>query len=378
MKYYLVAGEASGDLHASNLMRGIKEADSTASFRYYGGDLMQAQGGVLAKHYRSMAFMGFLEVIQNIRTISKNLKHCMEDILQFNPDAVILVDYPGFNLRIARFAKENGFKVFYYIAPKVWAWKESRVKLLKRYLDKLFVIFPFEVDFFKKHGIDAIYQGNPLIDAIAQKAGAETSFSEFCQTNNLDDKPIIALLAGSRKQEIRFNLPIMLSLISRLPEYQFVIAGAPSLDTDVYLPYIGSSNVKLIFDQTQTLLKHSTLAIVTSGTATLEAALLNVPEVVCYRGDTFSMLIAWMVIKVKYISLVNLIMGKEVVRELKQFDYTASNLLEQVKRILPGREERNEMLENFQTLKDMLGSVGSSKRIAQIIVDNTNTKIHTS
>jgi lipid-A-disaccharide synthase len=373
MKYYLVAGEASGDLHASNLMRGIKEFDSEANLRYYGGDLMQAEGGVLVKHYRSMAFMGFLEVIQNIRTISKNLKQCKEDILQFNPDAVILVDYPGFNLRIARFAKENGFKVFYYIAPKVWAWNESRVKLLKRYIDKLFVIFPFEIDYFKKHGIDAIYQGNPLMDAIEQKAGERSSFSDFCQNNNLDGKPIIALLAGSRKQEIRYNLPTMLSIISRFPDYQFVIAGAPSLDADVYMPYIGRSNVNLIFDQTQTLLKHSTLAIVTSGTATLEAALLNVPEVVCYRGNTISMLIAWIVIKVKYISLVNLIMGKEVVRELKQFDYNASNLIEHVKRILPGGEERNEMLKNFQTLKDMLGDVGCSKRIAQIIVENTIT-----
>ena len=375
MKHYLVAGEASGDLHASNLMQGIKGVDTAAEFRFFGGDLMQAQGGTLVKHYRSMAFMGFWEVIQNLRAVSKNLRQCKEDILSYKPHALILVDYPGFNLRIAKFAKRRGIRVFYYIAPKVWAWKESRVKLLKKYVDKLIVIFPFEVDYFKRHGIDVIYEGNPLVDAIENSIKTATPFSVFCQNNNLSDKPIIALLAGSRKQEIRYNLPTMISLINHFTDYQFVIAGAPSLEEAVYEPYIGNADVKLIFNQTQELLRHSTAAVVTSGTATLEAALLNVPEVVCYRGNTLSMLIAWIVIRVKYISLVNLIMGCEVVKELKQYDCVTSELYKQLSMILPNGESRGTMLSDFAQLKGMLGAVGVSKRIAKVIVDNTISNI---
>lgn len=280
MKYYLIAGEASGDLHASNLMKGIKEHDSAAEFRYFGGDLMLEQGGALVKHYREMAFMGFLEVVKNLGQISKNLKLCKQDILNYKPDAVILVDYPGFNLRIAKFAKQAGFKVFYYIAPKVWAWRESRVNALKKYVDKLIVIFPFEVGYFKRHGIDVIYEGNPLTDSIISSKSAD-----FTEKNNLESKPIVALLAGSRKQEINFNLPIMLSLVSKLNDYQFVIAGAPSLDMETYKPYIDNKNVKVVFGKTYDLLSNSTAALVTSGTATLEAAMLKVPEVVCYRGS---------------------------------------------------------------------------------------------
>ncbi|HNS29937.1 MAG TPA: lipid-A-disaccharide synthase [Tenuifilaceae bacterium] len=375
MKHYLVAGEASGDLHASNLMQGIKGVDTAAEFRFFGGDLMQAQGGTLVKHYRSMAFMGFWEVIQNLRAVSKNLRQCKEDILSYKPHALILVDYPGFNLRIAKFAKRRGIRVFYYIAPKVWAWKESRVKLLKKYVDKLIVIFPFEVDYFKRHGIDVIYEGNPLVDAIENSIKTATPFSVFCQNNNLSDKPIIALLAGSRKQEIRYNLPTMISLINHFTDYQFVIAGAPSLEEAVYEPYIGNADVKLIFNQTQELLRHSTAAVVTSGTATLEAALLNVPEVVCYRGNTLSMLIAWIVIRVKYISLVNLIMGCEVVKELKQYDCVTSELYKQLSMILPNGESRGTMLSDFAQLRGMLGTVGVSKRIAKVIVDNTISNI---
>ncbi|HNV82019.1 MAG: lipid-A-disaccharide synthase [Tenuifilaceae bacterium] len=375
MKYYLVAGEASGDLHASNLMQGIKGVDTAAEFRFFGGDLMQSQGGTLVKHYRSMAFMGFWEVIQNLRAVSKNLRQCKEDILSYKPHALILVDYPGFNLRIAKFAKRRGIRVFYYIAPKVWAWKESRVKLLKKYVDKLIVIFPFEVNYFTRHGIDVIYEGNPLVDAIENSTKTAIPFSGFCQNNNLGDKPIIALLAGSRKQEIRYNLPTMISLINHFTDYQFVIAGAPSLEEAVYEPYIGNADVKLIFNQTQELLRHSTAAVVTSGTATLEAALLNVPEVVCYRGNTLSMLIAWIVIRVKYISLVNLIMGREVVKELKQFDCVTSELSKQLSMILPNGESRGTMLSDFAQLKGMLGAVGVSKRIAKAIVDNTISNI---
>lgn len=364
MKYYLIAGEASGDLHASNLMKGIKEFDPAAEFRYFGGDLMSEHGGVLVKHYREMAFMGFLEVVKNLGQISRNLQLCKQDIVSFNPDAVILVDYPGFNLRIAKFAKQAGLKVFYYIAPKVWAWRESRVNVIKKYVDKLIVIFPFEVDYFKGHGIEVIYEGNPLTDSITS-----TKSENFNSVNELDSKPIIALVAGSRKQEIEYNLPIMLSVASRLSEYQFVIAGAPSLDMDIYKPYIEKTNVRVVFGKTYDLLSNSTAALVTSGTATLEAAMLKVPEVVCYKGSFLSMLIAWMVIRVKYISLVNLIMDKEVVKELVQYKLNPQNTFDELMKILPGHSKRDEMLENFDKLSVKLGEKGASKRIAGRIFD---------
>ncbi len=368
MKYYIIAGEASGDLHASNLMKGILENDQDAEFRFFGGDLMAKVGGTLVKHYHDLAFMGFIEVILNLRTIKKNISFCKNDIADFNPDVVILVDYPGFNLRIAKFAKRKGFKVFYYIAPKVWAWKESRVKTLRNFVDKLFVIFPFEIDYFKKHGIEVIYEGNPLKDAI-QKNTETVTFQEFTTTNSLGSSPIIALVAGSRKQEIKYNLPIMLQVMNNFPDYQFVIAGAPSLKYEVYKPYINGTNVKIVFNQTQNLLCSATLALVTSGTATLEAALLNTPEIVCYKGNTISMLIAWIVIKVKYISLVNLIMGTEVVRELKQFDLTRKNLVAQMQKLLPGSSYRDEMLSQFAELNRILGEPGSSKRVAKHMIE---------
>ena len=369
MRYYIVAGEASGDLHASNLMKGIKEKDPDAEFRYFGGDLMQEQGGILVKHYRDMAFMGFLEVILNLKTISNNMKLCKIDIREFNPDVLILVDYPGFNLRIAKYAKQLGIKVFYYIAPKVWAWKEGRVKILKQFVDKLFIIFPFEIDYFKKHGIEPVYEGNPSPDAIESKVKESPTFDEFTAKNDLSHIPIIALVAGSRKQEIKYNLPVMLKMIDRFPDYQFVIAGAPSLSESTYAPYIAEKNVKLIFGQTYPLLKSSTLAFVTSGTATLEAALLNVPQVVCYKGNFFSMIIAWMVIKVKYISLVNLNMEAEVVRELKQYDLTPSNLYTEAIKLVPGTEERKVMLDNYAKLRQMLGETGTSKRVGAKMVE---------
>ncbi len=372
MKYYIIAGEASGDLHASNLMQGIKKCDQSADFRYFGGDLMKAQGGVLVKHYRDMAFMGFIEVLQNLGTISKNFKSCKSDILSYKPDVVILVDYPGFNLRMAKFAKRSGFKVFYYIAPKVWAWRESRVKVLKKYVDQLFVIFPFEIDYFKKHGIDVIYEGNPLTDSIAGGLKIK-SFGDFIEVNKLMDKPIIALVAGSRKQEIKYNLPQMLKLVVEFPEYQFVIAGAPSLKPEVYNKHIKKGlPVSLVFNQTYQLIKNSTLALVTSGTATLETAMLKTPEVVCYRGGFFSMLIAWMVIKVKYISLVNLIMGREVVKELKQYDLNTKNLIQETRKLLPGEPKREEMLADFTLLNDMLGKKGTSARVGAKIVSLLN------
>lgn len=369
MKYFIVAGEASGDLHASNLMKGIKNNDPDADFCFFGGDLMAEQGGTLLKHYRDMAFMGFLEVLLNLRTIKANMELCKQSIIRFRPDVVILVDYPGFNLRIARFAKLSGFKVFYYIAPKVWAWKESRVEKLKSFVDKLFVIFPFEIDYFRVKGIDPVFEGNPSIDAIANKLPNPICLGDFCEKNGLPQKPIIALVAGSRKQEIRYNLPVMLNVTKRFPEYQFVIAGAPSLDYSVYQPYISDTGVSVVFGQTYQLLSCSTLAFVTSGTATLEAALLNVPQVVCYRGNFFSMLIAWMVIKVKYISLVNLNMGFEVVRELKQYDLTPDSLYNEAKKLLPGNPERDRQLELYGQLKEKLGKMGASERVGKRIVD---------
>jgi len=368
MKYYIVAGEASGDLHASNLMRGIKASDPQAEFRYFGGDLMAAQGGTLTKHYRDMAFMGFVEVLMNLKSISANMNLCKADILDFKPDAVILVDYPGFNLRIAQFAKEQGFKVFYYIAPKVWAWKEGRVKKLKQYVDKLFIIFPFEIPYFEKHGVTAEFYGNPLLDAIELRTDLDKSFAEFVESNRLSSKPIIALVAGSRKQEIKHNLPVMLSMVKHFPDYQFVIAGAPSLTLDVYKPYLTDSRVSLIYNQTYPLFKHSTIALVTSGTATLESALLNTPEVVCYKGSLISVLIAWIVIKVKYISLVNLIMDREAVVELTQFELNEHRLRDEVSRLLPGSRHRETMLDDFKKLQKMLGGSGASQRVGSAIV----------
>lgn len=368
MKYYIVAGEASGDLHASNLMRGIKASDPQAEFRYFGGDLMAAQGGTLTKHYRDMAFMGFVEVLMNLKSISANMNLCKADILDFKPDAVILVDYPGFNLRIAQFAKEQGFKVFYYIAPKVWAWKEGRVKKLKQYVDKLFIIFPFEIPYFEKHGVTAEFYGNPLLDAIELRTDLDKSFAEFVESNGLSSKPIIALVAGSRKQEIKHNLPVMLTMVKHFPDYQFVIAGAPSLTLDVYKPYLTDSRVSLIYNQTYPLFKHSTIALVTSGTATLESALLNTPEVVCYKGSLISVLIAWIVIKVKYISLVNLIMDREAVVELTQFELNEHRLRDEVCRLLPGSRHRETMLDDFKKLQKMLGGSGASQRVGSAIV----------
>lgn len=369
MKYFIVAGEASGDLHASNLMKGIKKNDPDAQFLYFGGDLMAEQGGTLIKHYRDMAFMGFLEVLLNLRTIKANMELCKQSIVEYKPDIVILVDYPGFNLRIAKFAKQSGFKVFYYIAPKVWAWKESRVEKLKRFVDKLFVIFPFEIEYFRGKGIEPVYEGNPSIDAIVSKLPDPIPLKDFCEKNDLPLKPIIALVAGSRKQEIRYNLPVMLKVTEKFPEYQFVIAGAPSLEYSIYEPYIQGTVVKVVFGQTYDLLSCSTLAFVTSGTATLEAALLNVPQVVCYRGNFFSMLIAWMVIKVKYISLVNLNMGVEVVRELKQYDLTPETLNSEAKKLLPGKPERDRQLEQYAQLRAKLGERGASERVGKKMVE---------
>ncbi len=372
MKYYLIAGEASGDLHASNLMRSIKQRDKEADFRFFGGDLMQLQGGVLVKHYRDMAFMGILPVLMNAKTILNNLDLCKKDIAAYRPDVVIPIDYPGFNLKIAKYVKRQlQIPVFYYISPKVWAWKEYRVKSFKKYVDEMLSILPFEVDFYKKHNYRIHYVGNPTIDAIAERDFKNEIFSEFIQANGLEDRPIIALLAGSRKQEISGNLPTMLEVSKSFPEYQFVIAGAPGIDADFYSQFIEDTSVKLISGQTYRILAQSEAALVTSGTARLEAALLNVPQVVCYRMP-LPKLSYWAfkhILHTPYISLVNLICGKEAVKELFAKYFIADNIRMELNKILHVRNYRRNMLDNYRAMQTILGKPGASVRAAEIIVE---------
>ncbi len=369
MKYYIIAGEASGDLHASNLMKAIHKLDPSANFRCWGGDLMKAQGGELVKHYRDLAYMGFAEVAANISTIIRNIKFCKEDILNYKPDALILVDYPGFNLRIAEFAYLAGLKVFYYISPQVWAWKKSRVFKIKKFVDRMFVILPFEKDFYARYDCEVDFVGHPLLDMI--EALPANNESRFREKHKLSVKPIIALLPGSRKQEISKMLPLMLSVIPRFHDYQFVVAGAPSVEPEIYNQLIGSSAVQLISGETHSLLQNSFAALVTSGTATLETALFNVPEVVCYKGSFISYQIAKRVIDpniIKYISLVNLIMDKEVVKELIQNELTSENLSAELLKITADESCRNEMFKNFSLLRERLGGSGASEKTARLIL----------
>ena len=366
MKYYIIAGEASGDLHGSNLMKALKEKDSNAEFRFWGGDLMQKQGGTLVKHYRDLAFMGFLEVAMNLRTILNNIKICKEDIRNNKPDVLILVDYPGFNLRIAKFAKELGIKVVYYISPQLWAWKEGRVEIIKKYVDEMMVILPFEEEFYQKHNVKSHFVGHPLLDAISNLD--EINVDDFKSENGLNEKEIIALLPGSRKQEVEKMLKIMLFVRPHFQNYQFVIAGAPSLDQSFYQKYV-DENVHFVSNRTYDLLRCSKAALVTSGTATLETALLNIPEVVCYRGSKISYAIAKRLVKnIKYISLVNLIMDREVVKELIQSELNTKNLVEELKLIIEGKK-RAEMLDDFKLLKEKLGGRGASDNAADIILN---------
>ena len=358
MKYYLIVGEASGDLHASNLMKALQEKDSKAEFRFFGGDLMAAAGGSLVKHYKDMAYMGFIPVLLHLRTIFRNMDFCKKDIVQWNPDALILVDYPGFNLKIAEYIKAHtNIPIFYYISPKIWAWKEYRIKNIKRDVDELFSILPFEVDFFKKHNYPIHYVGNPCVDAVhCFKQGYTESFDEFTFRSGLDKKPIIALLAGSRKQEIKDNLQRMIQASRNYIEYQFVIAGAPGISPEFYQAYMGT-DTKIIFGQTYSLLSHATAALVTSGTATLETALFRVPQVVCYytaAGKLVSFLRRH-ILKVKYISLVNLIAGREVVAELVADGMTVENVKQQLEAILPGQMTREKMLQDYDALIKILG-----------------------
>ena len=372
MKYYLIVGEASGDLHASNLMKSLKAVDNEAQFRFFGGDLMSAVGGERVKHFRDTAFMGFVPVVMNLRTILSNMKQCKRDIVSWKPDALILVDYPGFNLSIAKYIHKNtDIPVYYYISPKIWAWKEHRIKNIKRDVDELFSILPFEIDFFeKRHGYSINYVGNPCVDAIDSFVRNNAMpREEFLKANNIPDKPIVALLAGSRKQEIELNLPLMLEAMKDFPEYQPVIAGAPAIDKEFYAPYL-KEGACVVFGQTYNILYNSHAALVTSGTATLETALFRVPQVVCYATPMprFYSFLKKHFLKVKYISLVNLIADREVVRELVSVDMTPQNVKEELEKILPaGGKERAAMLDEYSRMIDILGTPGASERAAEKI-----------
>lgn len=369
MKYYIIAGEASGDLHGSNLMKSIALEDPKAEFRIWGGDLMKAQGGTLVKHYKELAFMGFLEVLLNIRTIFKNLSLCKKDITTFNPDTIIFIDYPGFNMRIAKWAKANRRDTQYYISPQIWAWKENRIKAIKRDVNKMYVILPFEKSFYEdKHHFPVHFVGHPLIDAINQHD--PLSLKAFKSKYNLDDRPIIALLPGSRRQEIIKMLEVMLSVVSNFTSHQFVIAGAPSQSKSFYAKIINKSQVHLITNDTYNLLTHSHAALVTSGTATLETALFKVPQVVCYKGSWLSYEIGKRIIDLDYISLVNLIMNQEVVKELIQNQFTKETLNQALSQIL-NPKHRAHISELYQNLQVKLGGAGASLNTAKLIVSHT-------
>ena len=367
MKYYIIAGEASGDLHGSNLMKALYQKDPNAEIRFWGGDLMQKTGGTLVKHYRELAFMGFIEVVFNLKTILNNIKSCKTDILAFEPDVIVFIDYPGFNMRIAEWAKALGMKTHYYISPQIWAWKENRIKAIKRDVDKMYVILPFEKDFYEtKHHFPVDFVGHPLIDAIQNRTTIEAA--EFRKENDLDDKPIIAILPGSRKQEITKMLEVMLSVVADFPEYQFVIAGAPSQEFSLYAPFLNNKNVRFISNKTYDLLSVSHAALVTSGTATLETALFKVPEVVCYKGSWASYQIAKRIVTLKYISLVNLIMAREVVTELIQEDCNSKRIKAELQKLLDPIN-RNQVLAQYDLLEAKLGGSGASEKTATLITN---------
>lgn len=366
MKYYIIAGEASGDLHGANLMKNIYKLDPKAEIRFWGGNLMQNVGGTLVKHYKDLAFMGFAEVVMNLKTILNNIKICKIDIEAFKPDALIFIDYPGFNMRIAKWAKEIGIPTHYYISPQIWAWKEGRIKSIKRDVDNMYVILPFEKDFYEtKHNFPVNFVGHPLIDAIENKT--PISIENFRTEHKLDNRPIIALLPGSRKQEIEKMLSVMLSVIKDFPDYQFVIAGAPSQDHAFYQKFITSEQVHFITNKTYDLLSVAHAALVTSGTATLETALFKVPEVVLYKGNEISYQIAKRIITLKYISLVNLIMDEEVVTELIQADCNTKRVKEELNKIL-NHDYRKSLITKYEEVENRLGGKGASFKTAELIV----------
>ncbi|MCD8103318.1 MAG: lipid-A-disaccharide synthase [Alistipes sp.] len=371
MRYYLIAGEASGDLHGANLMAGILKADPDARFRFWGGDRMAEVGGAenLARHYKTASFFGLAEVALHLPEIFRQIRECKRDIDSYRPDAVILIDYPGFNFRMAKYAHGKGYPVFYYISPKVWAWKESRVEKIRKYVDRLFIIFPFEVDYFARKGIDAIFEGNPLADVVAARRADIPPREEFFASNGIpDDRPLVALLAGSRRSEIKYNLPFMAALSQRFPGHRFVVAGVDWLDRRLYDRLLEGTGVGFVSGATYPLLAYSEAAVVCSGTATLETALMNVPEVVCYRKDALSVFIGRFLVKIKFISLVNLIMDREVVRELIQQDMTLDNAAEELRALLPGGRKREKMLGDFAELARLVGGSGASDRFGERMV----------
>lgn len=367
MRYYIIAGEASGDLHASNLITAIRQKDAQAEIRAWGGDMMEKQGATIVKHYRDLAFMGFAEVILNLRTITRNLAFCKKDIGDFKPDVLILVDYPGFNLRIAEFAHKNNIKVVYYISPQIWAWKKGRVHTIKRVVDKMLVILPFEKAFYDTYNVSVDFVGHPLLDALQNYPWQQEAV--FRERNDFSEKPIIAMLPGSRKQEVSRMLKQMLAMVKHFPDYEFAIAAAPSLEMAFYQQIIGQTPVKVVQHQTYDLIKHAHAAMVTSGTATLETALIGTPEVVCYNGNRISYEIARRIIDVKYISLVNLIMDRELVKELIQDDFNEKQLQKQLNLLLPDGEYRRQMLSEFELLRQKLGGSGASQEAAGHIIE---------
>lgn len=371
MKYYIIAGEASGDLHASNLIKALKQEDPAAEVRGWGGDLMREAGADIVRHYKDTAIMGFVNVVRKLGTIRDNIRLCCSDIRKWHPDVVILVDYAGFNLRIARFAKSIGLKVFYYISPKLWAWNTGRVKKIKKYVDRMFTIFPFETEFYRQYGYSVQYGGNPLVDAICERPFQQETFQDFIRFFGLPDKPIVALLAGSRKQELKYVLPTMLKMVSHFPDYQFIIAGAPSMTDADYAPCLHGTDLRIIYGATYRLVSQSAAALVTSGTATLETALLRTPQVVCYNME-FPRLSHWMFktfVKVKYISLVNLIFGGELVKELMLEQLTEENLMHELSRLLCSERYREKMLRGYDEVILRMGESGASRRFARMMVE---------
>jgi lipid-A-disaccharide synthase len=376
MKYFVIAGEPSGDLHGSNLLRNLVTADPDADISCWGGDMMKEAGGKLLKHYRETAFMGVWEVLINIRKVKSNFAECRRQIETFRPDVVILIDYPGFNLRIARFVKKLGIRVYYYISPKFWAWNEGRVSKIKKYVDRLYIIFPFEKAFFRKHGYDAVYLGNPLIDQVGSWRRQNGDGKTILPLAGQGDKPVIALLAGSRLQEVKKVLPEMISVAGSLPDYRFVVAGMDHLPEKVYRDIIGTMPVDVIYGKTYDLLSVAEAALVTSGTATLEAALFDVPQIVCYKTSALTYHMVKSVIKVRFISLVNLIMDREVVRELIQGDLNTVTLYRELQDILRTGLKHDVVRSDYRQLRKILGDEGASARIASDMVDNLKNSGH--
>jgi len=373
MKYFIIAGEASGDLHASNLMRELKVADSNAEFCFLGGDLMLAQGGTMIRHYRQMAFMGIVNVLLNARTVLGNLSACKQAIADFQPDLVILVDYPSFNLRIAKYVKKNfSAKVYYYISPKIWAWKEWRVHEIKRCIDKMFTIFPFETAFYARHNYPVEYVGNPTVDSVFMRPNKDQTFAEFCAQNHLPNKPIVAILAGSRKQEIMGCLPRMVDAALSFLDFQVVVAGAPGVDPELYKTVLGSKQLSVVFDQTYDLLQQSSAAVVNSGTATLETALIGTPEVVVYHipMGRLGYFVKESVVRVKFVSLVNIVAEKLVVKELLAHHFTVGNIVAELTNILRNPAYKEKMVDNYSEMRKRLGDTGTAKRAAKIIVES--------